>query len=172
MQKLSQNKIVKSILKDVNDNMENAEIVEKIINQEIISESIEKNVKKITKSQKCADKIAKFVGSWVFIGIYIVFLIAWIVLNVLLVTQAFDPYPFILLNLFLSCIAALQAPVIMISQNRQSERDRANQEIDYKVNLKSEILITSIFEKLEKLNKSQQELYSKINELLNKKDEK
>ncbi len=90
---------------------------------------------KLTFGQRSADAIAKFGGSWSFIIVFFLFLISWMGVNSwLLITKSFDPYPFILLNLVLSCLAAIQAPVILMSQNRQTERDRIDANYDYKVN--------------------------------------
>jgi uncharacterized membrane protein len=107
--------------------------------------------------QKVADLVAEFGGSWKFIILFLTFILFWILANVLLlVNKGFDPYPFILLNLILSCIAALQAPVIMMSQNRQEEKDRERAKKDYMINLKSELEIRMIHEKLDHLIQHQQ----------------
>ena len=103
---------------------------------------------KYTLGRCAADSIAKFAGSWAFIFSFSGVLILWMVVNVLLATGAFDPYPFILLNLVLSCVAAIQAPLIMMSQNRQEEKDRRRAENDYKVNLKTEIMIEDLYDKV------------------------
>ncbi len=106
----------------------------------------------LTFGQRVADKVASFGGSWTFIISFMVFLLLWIAANVFfLANKGFDPYPFILLNLILSCIAALQAPVIMMSQNRQEEKDRERAKSDYMVNLKSELEIRMLHEKLDHL---------------------
>ncbi|MFH6946291.1 DUF1003 domain-containing protein [Flavobacterium sp. FlaQc-52] len=108
--------------------------------------------------QKIADKVADFGGSWTFIISFLFFIIVWIALNVwILVNKGFDPYPFILLNLILSCIAALQAPVIMMSQNRQEEKDRNRAKKDYMINLKSELEIRMIHDKIDHLIMHQQQ---------------
>ena len=104
-----------------------------------------------TFGERLADKIAAFGGSWRFIIIFMVVLIGWIILNSLSFLRIFDPYPFILLNLVLSCIAALQAPVIMMSQNRKEERDRKRAENDYLINLKAEIEIRTLHQKMDLL---------------------
>ncbi|QJR34171.1 DUF1003 domain-containing protein [Gemmatimonas groenlandica] len=108
----------------------------------------------VTLGQRLADRIAVFGGSWTFILLFLAFLLAWAVLNTEILgprNQAFDPYPYIFLNLFLSMLAALQAPVIMMSQNRQSQRDRLHAANDYAVNLKAEIEIRELHEKLDAL---------------------
>ena len=105
-----------------------------------------------TIGEKLADKVATFGGSWKFIILFAIFLLIWMSINVIaLSNKSFDPYPFILLNLILSSIAALQAPVIMMSQNRKEERDRERAEDDYMVNLKSEIEIRNLHEKIDLL---------------------
>jgi uncharacterized membrane protein len=104
----------------------------------------------LTTGQKVADKVASFGGSWTFIISFGVFIFIWITINVFwLVNKSFDPYPFILLNLILSCLAALQAPVIMMSQNRQEEKDRQRAKNDYMINLKSELEIRTLHEKID-----------------------
>lgn len=111
-----------------------------------------------TLGQRIADKVAAFGGSWTFIISFSLFLFLWIVLNIFwLANKGFDPYPFILLNLILSCIAAMQAPVIMMSQNRQEEKDRERAKNDYMVNLKSELEIRMLHEKIDHLILSQQQ---------------
>lgn len=111
-----------------------------------------------TLGQRIADRVAAFGGSWKFIISFTLVLVAWIVVNAaLLRNKGFDPYPFILLNLILSCLAALQAPVIMMSQNRQEEKDRARAKSDYMINLKSELEIRLLHEKLDHLIMRQQQ---------------
>jgi uncharacterized membrane protein len=105
----------------------------------------------LTTGQRLADNVAAFGGSWKFIISFGCFLLLWIAVNAALVSKAFDPYPFILLNLILSCLAALQAPVIMMSQNRQEEKDRERAKNDYMINLKSELEIRMLHEKLDHL---------------------
>ena len=113
-----------------------------------ISVSPESEKEKYTLGQRAADVIAKFAGSWAFIFSFTGVLVLWMIVNTLLAAKAFDPYPFILLNLVLSCVAAIQAPLIMMSQNRQEEKDRRRAENDYKVNLKTEIMIEDLYDKV------------------------
>lgn len=111
-----------------------------------------------TFGQRVADKVAAFGGSWTFIISFSVFLAIWILINIFwLANKGFDPYPFILLNLILSCLAAMQAPVIMMSQNRQEEKDRERARNDYMVNLKSELEVRMLHEKIDHLIMSQQQ---------------
>jgi uncharacterized membrane protein len=105
-----------------------------------------------TLGERLADRVAAFGGSWTFIIIFAVVLVTWVILNgFMLGIRSFDPYPFIFLNLLLSMIAAVQAPIIMMSQNRQSAKDRAVQQHDYEVNLKAEVEIMALHEKLDEL---------------------
>ncbi|MBD3725319.1 MAG: DUF1003 domain-containing protein, partial [Flavobacteriaceae bacterium] len=110
----------------------------------------------LTRGQTISDKVAKFGGSWAFIISFFIILVVWVLFNTLTpVKDNFDPYPFILMNLILSCIAALQAPVIMMGQNRQEEKDRKRAENDYLVNLKAELEIKSLNQKTELLIQEQ-----------------
>ncbi|HMX04724.1 MAG TPA: DUF1003 domain-containing protein [Chitinophagales bacterium] len=112
----------------------------------------------ITTGQRLADNVARFGGSWRFIILFGLFLAIWIMINALLLSnKGFDPYPFILLNLMLSCLAAIQAPLIMMSQNRQEEKDRQRAKKDYMINLKSEMEIRLLHEKLDHLLMHQQQ---------------
>lgn len=124
--------------------------------------SVDPSKEKITIGQRAADSIAKFAGSWAFIFSFTGALVLWMIVNVLLAAKAFDPYPFILLNLVLSCVAAIQAPLIMMSQNRQEEKDRRRAENDYKVNLKTEIMIEDIYDKVNVILAKQAELEKEL----------
>lgn len=141
-------KLVNEIISDVKHDMSNEDIISLLADSRI---SANPDKEKYTFGQRAADKIAKFAGSWAFIFSFSALLILWMVGNVILAKHAFDPYPFILLNLVLSCVAALQAPLIMMSQNRQEEKDRRRAENDYKVNLKTEIMIEDIHGKMNRI---------------------
>ena len=141
-------KLVNEIISDVKHDMSNEDIISLLADSRI---SANPDKEKYTFGQRAADKIAKFAGSWAFIFSFSALLILWMVGNVILAKRAFDPYPFILLNLVLSCVAALQAPLIMMSQNRQEEKDRRRAENDYKVNLKTEIMIEDIHGKMSRI---------------------
>lgn len=142
-------------------------VLDSIGNKEILSENIHKTFTgKLTLGQRLADKIAAFGGSWTFIITFFSLLLAWVVLNTINVfIKPFDPYPFIFLNLMLSCIAAIQAPIIMMSQNRQSEKDRMNAEHDYMVNLKSELEIRIVQEKIDHMRTKQWERLIEIQQV-------
>lgn len=129
------------------------EVTESLLKQEILSKNIDKEFDaKATRGEKIADKVASFGGSWAFIITFGVILFAWMAVNTtLFLTKPFDPFPYIFLNLVLSCLAAIQAPVIMMSQNRQEAKDRLRSESDFKTNLKAELEIQAINEKIDKL---------------------
>ncbi len=136
------------------------DVLKTIQNEETLSTKIasESEITKFTFGQRLADHIATFGGSWKFIIIFGLFILIWITSNIVfLVNKGFDPYPFILLNLILSCLAALQAPVIMMSQNRQEEKDRERGKLDYMINLKSELEIRMLHEKIDHLIIHQQQ---------------
>jgi len=128
-------------------------VVTSIQAHHLLSENLNKEFdQKLTFGEKLADKIAELGGSWVFILSFGAFLVFWIFLNgYLLVTNAYDPFPFILLNLILSCLAAVQAPFIMMSQNRQASKDRLRSESEYRINLKAELEIRHLKAKLDQL---------------------
>jgi uncharacterized membrane protein len=133
------------------------EVVESLQQHEILSENISKQFEKeLTFGERLSDRIAEFGGSWRFISLFGAVLMIWILANaIFLANRGFDPYPFILLNLILSCLAAIQAPIIMMSQNRAETRDRLRAENDYKVNLKAELEIRHLHEKLDHLLRRQ-----------------
>lgn len=124
---------------------------------EIVSQNAEDSYsEKLTFGQKMADRMAQYGGSWSFIGVFALMLFSWILVNtVILMNRAYDPYPFILLNLILSCLAAIQAPVIMMSQNRQETKDRLRGQNDYLVNLKAELEIRILNQKLDYLTREE-----------------
>ncbi len=135
------------ILKDVREDMSDEELIEMLIENKISFS----NEEKITFGQKASDKLADFAGSWTFIISFSLFLILWVLLNIFFLKNPFDEYPFIMLNLVLSCIAAIQAPLIMMSQKRQEQKDRERAENDFKVNLKCEIILENLHRKLDEL---------------------
>ncbi len=154
-------KLLKEVLEDIRHDMTDEEVLNLLADSKI-SVSPQKEKEKDTLGQRAADTIAKFAGSWAFIFSFVGVLVLWMTVNVLLAAGAFDPYPFILLNLVLSCVAAIQAPLIMMSQNRQEEKDRRRAENDYKVNLKTEIMIEDLYDKVTAILKKQTELEKQL----------
>jgi len=131
-------------------------VIESIANEATVVEDVNKSFKEqLTFGQRMADGIAKFGGSWPFILIFVAIMIIWMTVNVLWLKgeEAFDPYPFILLNLALSTLAALQAPIIMMSQNRQAEKDRLEMAANYEVSLKTELEIRMLHQKIDEISR-------------------
>ena len=154
-------KLLKEVLKDIQHDMSDEEVLNLLADSKI-SES--PATEKYTLGQRAADAIAKFAGSWAFIFSFTGVLLLWMVVNTILAADAFDPFPFILLNLVLSCVAAIQAPLIMMSQNRQEEKDRRRAENDYKVNLKTEIMIEDLYDKVNAILAKQSVLEKRLQE--------
>lgn len=128
----------------------------------LLSKRTAKNTSKYNYGERVADKMAKVAGSWVFIISFCLILIVWTAINAYWLAKPFDPYPFILLNLVLSCLAAIQAPIILMSQNRQEDKDRERAENDYKVNLKAEIILEDLHHKIDHLITEQKHLKTRL----------
>ena len=127
-------------------------VIERVAKRVAVSRNIyAEHDRGLTLGERLADEVASFGGSWTFLIIFGGFIVAWVGLNAAMLAQAFDPYPFILLNLFMSMLASIQAPVIMMSQNRQATKDRLAAAHDYEVNLKAEIEIMALHEKLDEI---------------------
>ena len=155
-------KLISEVIKDIEHDMTDEEILSLLASSKV-SENTSKAAKdEYSFGQRAADKIAQFAGSWGFIFSFVAVLVLWMVINVLMASNAFDAYPFILLNLVLSCVAAIQAPLIMMSQNRQEEKDRRRAENDYKVNLKTEIMIEDMHNKLNRILSQQEKILAYI----------
>ena len=164
-------KLLREILNDIRHDMTDEEVLNLLADSKI-SVRPESGKENYTLGQRAADTIAKFAGSWAFIFSFTGVLVLWMVVNVILAAKAFDPYPFILLNLVLSCVAAIQAPLIMMSQNRQEEKDRRRAENDYKVNLKTEILIEDLYDKVNAILAKQLEMERQLQAESKKYEEK
>ncbi len=162
--------LVTMILGDESDkDLEIEELLHLLIERKVSKNVYSLQNQKLTVGQKMADNIAKFAGSWTFILVFIGCLILWIIINTILLLKPYDPYPFILLNLILSCVAAIQAPVIMMSQNRQEEKDRIRSQNDYKINLKSELIVEDLHKKFDQVIENQEKLMKEFEELKNNK---
>jgi uncharacterized membrane protein len=135
-------------------------VAQHVAGRKHIARNVAETFEPTTLGQRAADRVASFGGSWTFVGLFAATMIGWVLLNAFLLMsrdRTFDPYPYILLNLFLSMLAAIQAPIILMSQNRHSERDRLNAEHDYEVNLKAELEIMLLHEKIDGLREQQWE---------------
>lgn len=160
-------KLIQDIIEDVENDMSDEDIIHMLLDKRVSTKLISD---RLTAGDKAADGLAKFAGSWKFIIIFGVILVFWMIINSLMAVK-FDPYPFILLNLVLSCIAAIQAPIIMMSQNRQEQKDRQRSENDYRVNVKTEIIIDDLHQKLDKLIENQESILRKIDKEKENKEE-
>ena len=152
--------LVKKLLKDNTIDGNYDELIEMLIDESI---SIDPDKEKLSKSEKIADAFTKVAGSWTFIILFGIFLIIWIVFNTVGIIN-YDKYPFILLNLLLSCLAAFQAPIIMMSQNRQSKKDSLRSRNDYRTDLKSELILEELHDKMEVILSNQNKIMKYINE--------
>jgi len=164
---MDKKEIVKRLVSQELDEKGHEELIDMVINNPIAVDVDKEQEANTTFGEKMADKISAIAGSWFFISLFLLFLISWIVLNVFILKEKIDPYPFILLNLVLSCISAIQAPIIMMSQNREAKKDSVRNQNDYIVDLKSELILEDLHRKLELILKNQ----SKIIDLYDKKED-
>ena len=163
--RLTKKEIVKMLLKNNElDAKDEEELLDLLIDQPIAIDVDKQEEAKMTFSDKIADKVSEVCGSWLFIILFMVFLIGWIILNtfILLGDKSIDPYPFILLNLVLSCISALQAPIIMMSQNRQAAKDSLRNQNDYRTDLKSELILESLHDQMDAILRNQKRIFRYI----------
>ena len=161
MANVDRNELLKSILDETEILADEEEIIDLLV-----KEKVTRNINTVHKDQlsfgdRMSDKLSKFVGSWRFVLVFVGIMAVWIAFNAT-APWPFDAFPFILLNLLLSCVAAIQAPVIMMSQNRQEEKDRLRAQNDYKVNIKSELIIEDLHKKLDQLIENQRKLLEKL----------
>ena len=157
--------IVKMLLRNNElDERDEEELLDLLVDQPISIDVDKQEEAKMTKGDMIADKVSEVAGSWGFIIGFTGFLIFWVVLNAVLLKEGYqpDPYPFILLNLLLSCLAALQAPVIMMSQNRQAAKDSLRNQNDYRTDLKSELILEELHDKMEKILDNQKKIMKSI----------
>ncbi len=164
--KKTKKEIVQMLLKKELNALDEEDLINMLIDEPIAVDVDKQSDESRSFGDKLADKITEVAGSWKFIIGMIIFLALWILLN-LYILEDQDPYPFILLNLILSCIAALQAPIIMMSQNREAKKDRMRSSNDYKTDLKSELILEELHNEMQKIITTQ----NKILKLLNEKDE-
>ena len=159
--------IVKMLLKNNElDEQSEEELLDLLVDQPISIDVDKQEEAKMTKGDKIADKVSEIAGSWGFILGFSTFLIAWMVINTFILKgdDQIDPHPFILLNLLLSCLAALQAPVIMMSQNRQAAKDSLRNQNDYRTDLKSELILEELHDKMDEMLKNQRKILKYIEE--------
>lgn len=165
--KNSKKEIVKMLLKKDINVTDEEDLINMLINEPISVDTDKESDLNRSFGDYLADKITEIAGSWPFIIGLIIFLLLWIILNIFILTNA-DPYPFILLNLLLSCIAALQAPIIMMSQNREAKKDRLRSSNDYKTDLKSELMLEDLHNKMSQIIENQNKIINILTEEDNK----
>ena len=162
--------IVKMLLNQNLDAKSEEEIIDLLVDNPISIDVDKENDAKMTFGDRVADKLSAVAGSWTFIICFCLFLLFWIILNgVLMASNALDPYPFILLNLLLSCLAALQAPVIMMSQNREAKKDSIRNKNDYHTDLKSELILEDLYDQLDELQENQRKILELLDKINNQK---
>ena len=166
--KNAKKEIVKMLLNKNLDVDDEEQLLDMLIDESISIDVDKREKQNETFGDRVADKITKIAGSWTFIIIFVVFLLTWIILNLYAIDNL-DPYPFILLNLVLSCVAALQAPIIMMSQNREAKKDSLRSQNDYKTDLKSELILEDLHEKMDKIIANQTKILKKIEDKENNK---
>ena len=159
--------IVNMLLHQKLDTTDEEELIDMLIDSPVAVDIDKEEAKNMTIGEKVADKFSAIAGSWTFIFLFIIFLLAWIIVNaIVLKNDAIDPYPFILLNLVLSCIAAVQAPIIMMSQNREAKKDSLRNQNDYKTDLKSELILEDLHHKMETLINNQNRIINMYEKVL------
>ena len=159
--KKTKKEIVKMLLKNNElEEKDEEELLDLLIDQPISIDIDKQEEAKMTRGDRIADKVSEIAGSWGFILGFCAFLLFWIILNAILLGSGneLDPFPFILLNLLLSCLAALQAPVIMMSQNRQAAKDSLRNQNDYRTDLKSELILEELHDKMEEILRNQRKI--------------
>ncbi len=158
--------IVKMLLNQDLGEKDEEEIIDLLVNSPITVDVDKENDAKMSLGDRVADKLSEVAGSWTFIICFSLFLIFWIILNgVILASSAIDPYPFILLNLLLSCLAALQAPIIMMSQNRQAKKDSIRNKNDYHTDLKSELILEQLHDNIDKILENEKKILTYLKKI-------
>ncbi len=171
MSKKEKRKIVQMILNQNLEKQDKEDIIDLLADSSVAIDIDKEEERNLTFGEKMADKISEIAGSWSFIFISIIFLIMWMLINTIILKEnKIDPYPYILLNLILSCISALQAPIIMMSQNRASKKDSLRNQNDYKIDLKSELLLEDLHHKVEILINNQNRLLNILDKAITEKD--
>ena len=167
--------IVKMLLRNNElDERDEEELIDLLFDQPIAIDVDKQEEAKMTNSDKIADKVSEICGSWLFIIVFMGFLLGWIILNTVILVgdKSIDPYPFILLNLVLSCISALQAPIIMMSQNRQAAKDSLRNQNDYRTDLKSELILESLHDQMDAILRNQKRIFRYIQGLDDENEDK
>ncbi len=163
---INKKELVKKLLKQEISAEDESELIEMLIDRPITIDVDKQEDSSLTTGEKLADKLSEVAGSWGFIIGFSVFIIIWIIINTIVLNKASDPYPFVLLNLVLSCLASLQAPIIMMSQNRQAKKDSIRNQNDYQIDLKSELILERIHEEIQESLKNERQIIKLLKQLL------
>ena len=169
---LSKKDLVKKLLKQEIDAENESDLMELLFDRPITIDVDKQEDKSLTRGEKLADKLSEVAGSWGFIIGFSIFIIIWIIINTVILNRASDPYPFVLLNLVLSCLASLQAPVIMMSQNRQAKKDSLRNQNDYQIDLKSELILERLHEEIQESLRNERLIIRMLKEIKGEEEDK
>ena len=169
---INKKELVKKLLKQEISAEDESDLLEMLIDRPITIDVDKQEDSCLTTGERLADKLSEIAGSWGFIIGFSVFIIIWIIINTIVLNKASDPYPFVLLNLVLSCLASLQAPIIMMSQNRQAKKDSIRNQNDYQIDLKSELILERIHEEIQESLKNERQIIRLLKQLTGEEEEK
>ncbi len=169
---INKKELVKKLLKQEISAEDESDLLEMLIDRPITIDVDKQEDSSLTTGEKLADKLSEVAGSWGFIIGFSIFIIIWIIINTVILNKASDPYPFVLLNLVLSCLASLQAPIIMMSQNRQAKKDSIRNQNDYQIDLKSELILERIHEEIQESLRNERQIIRLLKEYIGEEDEK
>ena len=168
---INKKELVKKLFKQEISAEDESELLEMLIDRPITIDVDKQEDSSLTTGEKLADKLSEIAGSWGFIIGFSAFIIVWIIINTAILNKASDPYPFVLLNLVLSCLASLQAPIIMMSQNRQAKKDSIRNQNDYQIDLKSELILERLHEEIQESLKNERQIIRLLKKYLNEDEE-
>ena len=169
---INKKELVKKLLKQEISAEDESELLEMLIDRPITIDVDKQEDSSLTTGEKLADKLSEIAGSWGFIIGFSVFIIVWIIINTAILNKASDPYPFVLLNLVLSCLASLQAPIIMMSQNRQAKKDSIRNQNDYQIDLKSELILERLHEEIQESLRNERQIIRLLKQMIEEEDNK
>ncbi len=168
---INKKELVKKLLKQEISAEDESELLEMLIDRPITIDVDKQEDSSLTTGEKLADKLSEIAGSWGFIIGFSAFIIVWIIINTAILNKASDPYPFVLLNLVLSCLASLQAPIIMMSQNRQAKKDSIRNQNDYQIDLKSELILERLHEEIQESLRNERQIIRLLKRVLGEDEE-
>ena len=169
---INKKELVKKLLKQEISAEDESELLEMLIDRPITIDVDKQEDSSLTTGEKLADKLSEIAGSWGFIIGFSAFIIVWIIINTAILNKASDPYPFVLLNLVLSCLASLQSPIIMMSQNRQAKKDSIRNQNDYQIDLKSELILERLHEEIQESLRNERQIIRLLKQMIEEEDNK